>query len=158
MNAQDYIDNLLKKHLAICISKPRINPLREAIVGVLDEYYALQDTDEEEFLRIHNELENQYCNGLNDYFSAFQLMLEIISFHIGSGNLSRQFPDVSCQKWCSWYASLVVNGYARAIANKFESLANAYSSGSEFLGHSLVGEDGLNLSYLEPRYQKEFGQ
>ena len=158
MNAQDYIDDLFKKHLTKSFEDKQRNPLKTAIVGVLDEYYALQDKDEAEYLRIHEELEAVFCNGLNDYFSAFQLMLEIVSFHIGSGNLARMFPDVACQKWCSWYASLVVNGYARAIADKFESLANGYSNGNEFLGHSLVGENGLNLSYLEPRYQKEFGQ
>ena len=158
MNAQDCVYDLFKKHLAESFENKQPNPLKSAIVGVLDEYYALQDKDEKEYLKIHEELEAVFCNGLNDYFSAFQLMLEIVSFHIGSGNLTKMFPEVACQKWCSWYADIVVDGYAKAMADKFKSLSAAYSSGNEFLGYSLVGENGLNLSYLEPRYQKEFGQ
>ena len=50
MNAQDCVYDLFKKHLAESFENKQPNPLKSAIVGVLDEYYALQDKDEKEYL------------------------------------------------------------------------------------------------------------
>lgn len=158
MEHTEYLYGLLNKHISKHIALDDKNPVKSAMITTLDEVYELLNTDEARYYSIDKDMKEWALNGTDDYYSAFQLMLEMVSAEIGSGNLARRNPDVSPQRWCSWYADIVVNGYAKAMRDKFNMLANSYASGNEFLGRQIINESGLNLSHLQDKYKDEFNE
>lgn len=158
MDSMRYLQDALNQKVSECVIANDKNPIKSAIVATLDDAYKLLDTNEVKYRKIDNDLKEQTTNGLDDYYSAFQLMLEVASVQIGGGVFASNNPEVSVQLWCSWYADIVVNGYAKAMRDKFNMLANSYASGNEFLGRQIINESGLNLSHLQDKYKDEFNE
>lgn len=156
---QDYFTKLFLEHLdGVLESKTIGNKLKKALINSLDEHFEMVNTDEPRYRRIDRDIDIHYNTALDNYYLAFQFGLATISTLIATGELTKRFPSVAVENWCSWYANIVSTAQQDQIKQFFERI-NGYQVGNEFNADTVNEESYiLNLSNLKNRYKKEFGQ